>query len=49
MQNKIKWSSIASAAVYIAAGIAPGMVRLSCGLENTEDLLADVEQALEQV
>ena len=33
----------------IAAGIAPGMVRLSCGLENTEDLLADVEQALEQV
>ncbi|MDO4807063.1 MAG: PLP-dependent transferase, partial [Coriobacteriales bacterium] len=33
----------------VAAGIAPSMVRLSCGLESTEDLLADVAQALEQV
>ena len=29
-----------------AAGIAPDMVRLSCGIEATEDLIADVEQAL---
>ncbi len=29
-----------------AAGIAPDMVRLSCGIESTEDLIADVEQAL---
>ena len=29
----------------IAAGIAPGMIRLSVGLENVEDILADVEQA----
>jgi O-acetylhomoserine (thiol)-lyase len=32
----------------VAAGVAPNMVRLSCGLETTEDLLADVAQALEQ-
>jgi O-acetylhomoserine (thiol)-lyase len=32
----------------VAAGVAPNMVRLSCGLESTEDLLADVEQALGQ-
>jgi len=30
-----------------AAGISPGMVRLSCGLEGTEDLIADLEQALD--
>jgi O-acetylhomoserine (thiol)-lyase len=30
-----------------AAGIGPGMVRLSCGLEGTEDLIADLEQALD--
>jgi cystathionine gamma-synthase/methionine-gamma-lyase len=27
-------------------GIADGMVRLSCGLEDPEDLCADLEQAL---
>lgn len=30
----------------MAAGISPSMVRLSCGLEGTEDLIADLEQAL---
>ena len=30
-----------------AAGIAPDMVRLSCGIEDTQDLLDDVAQALE--
>ena len=29
-----------------AAGISPAMVRFSCGLEGTEDLIADIEQAL---
>jgi cystathionine beta-lyase/cystathionine gamma-synthase len=28
------------------AGLAPGTVRLSIGLEDTEDLIEDVEQAL---
>ena len=30
------------------AGITPGMVRFSVGLENIDDILADVDQALEQ-
>ncbi|MCI6843543.1 MAG: O-acetylhomoserine aminocarboxypropyltransferase/cysteine synthase [Coriobacteriaceae bacterium] len=29
-----------------AAGISPAMVRMSCGIEGTDDLVADVEQAL---
>ncbi|MCR5664638.1 MAG: methionine gamma-lyase [Oscillospiraceae bacterium] len=29
-----------------ASGIAPGLIRLSAGLENAEDILADLEQAL---
>jgi len=32
-----------------AAGIPAGMIRLSCGLENKADLIADLEQALEQI
>ena len=32
-----------------ACGISPDMVRLSCGIESTEDLIADVAQALEQI
>lgn len=28
------------------AGIPAGLVRLSCGLEDKEDLLADLQQAL---
>ena len=30
-------------------GMGPGMIRLSCGVEETEDLLADLEQAFEGV
>ncbi|MBR3234114.1 MAG: O-acetylhomoserine aminocarboxypropyltransferase/cysteine synthase [Atopobiaceae bacterium] len=33
----------------VAAGVMPNMVRLSCGLEDAEDLIADVEQALAQL
>ena len=33
----------------VAAGITPGLIRLSVGLENVEDILEDVKQALEQV
>jgi O-acetylhomoserine (thiol)-lyase len=32
-----------------AAGISPSLVRISCGLEGTDDLVADVAQALERV
>ena len=33
----------------VAAGISPAMVRMSCGIEGTDDLVADVEQALASV
>ncbi|HEX3640604.1 MAG TPA: aminotransferase class I/II-fold pyridoxal phosphate-dependent enzyme [Ktedonobacteraceae bacterium] len=30
----------------LAAGISPGLIRLSVGIENVEDILADLDQAL---
>ena len=33
----------------IAAGINPGMIRFSVGLENVEDIIADIDSALEKV
>ena len=32
-----------------AAGVGADLIRLSCGLENAQDLIADIAQALEQV
>ena len=32
-----------------AAGIPPDLIRLSIGLEDPEDLIADLEQALKKV
>ena len=32
-----------------ASGIAPGMIRLSVGLENAEDIIADLKQALDRL
>ena len=29
-----------------AAGVSPDLVRLSVGIENIEDLIADIEQAM---
>ncbi len=29
------------------AGVAPDLIRLSVGIENVEDIIADLEQALE--
>ena len=31
-----------------AAGVPAGMIRISCGLEDAADLIADIKQALEQ-
>lgn len=31
-----------------AVGITPGLIRISAGLENIEDILGDVEQAINQ-
>ena len=33
----------------IAAGVNPGLIRLSVGLENVEDIIADLEQSLKNV
>ena len=33
----------------IAAGVPAGLVRISCGLEDKEDLIADLAQALEKI
>ena len=33
----------------VAAGIEPGMVRLSVGLEDVNDILADIEQAFDRI
>ena len=33
----------------VAAGIDGGMIRLSVGLENVEDIMADVQQALDKI
>lgn len=31
------------------AGIAPDLIRLSVGLENVDDILDDIKQALDQI
>ncbi|MFQ7235026.1 MAG: PLP-dependent transferase, partial [Enterococcus hulanensis] len=31
------------------AGISPGLVRLSCGIENVKDILADLQQAFDKL
>lgn len=38
-----------SDAELTAAGISPDLVRLSCGLESAEDLIADLDQALSKI
>ena len=32
-----------------AAGVSPDLVRFSCGIENSEDLIADIKQALDNI
>lgn len=31
---------------WVKLGISPSLIRLSCGIEDTADLVADLEQAL---
>ena len=33
----------------VAAGINPGLIRFSVGLENVDDIIADIEQAMAKV
>ena len=32
-----------------AAGVSPDLIRLSCGLESSDDLIADIANALENI
>ena len=36
-------------AALIGAGITPELIRLTIGIEDTEDLIADIEQALAKI
>ncbi len=38
-----------SDADLLASGVAPDLVRLSCGLEDADDLIADIQQALDKI
>ncbi len=38
--------SFQSAGERDAAGIAPGLIRLSVGIERAEDIIADLDRAL---
>lgn len=33
----------------VEAGVAPDLIRFSVGIEDVEDIIADIEQALDQV
>ena len=33
----------------LEAGVAPDLIRLSVGLENADDLIADLQQALDKI
>lgn len=45
----VGWSSSKFPCELAAAGITPDLVRMSCGIEDAADLIADIEQALEAV
>ena len=44
--NKDRYPYDGSEADLLAAGIDPNLMRLSIGLENADDLIADIENAL---
>lgn len=33
----------------LEAGVQPDLIRFSVGIENTEDIIADLDQALSQI
>ena len=39
--------SVISMKQLLEAGVTPGMIRFSVGIENIEDILEDLEQALD--
>jgi len=41
------WRAVLTDEEVVAAGLQPGLVRLSCGLEEPADLLDDLDRALD--
>ncbi|MBO7157185.1 MAG: O-acetylhomoserine aminocarboxypropyltransferase/cysteine synthase, partial [Clostridia bacterium] len=33
----------------VSSRVSPDLIRFSCGIESAEDIIADIEQALEQI
>lgn len=33
----------------VTSGISAGLIRISCGIENIEDILADIQQAFDAI
>ena len=33
----------------LAAGITPDLIRFSCGIEDADDIIADIKQALDKI
>ena len=33
----------------IEAGVQPDLIRFSCGIESADDIIADIEQALQAI
>ncbi len=42
------WVKSLTPAELEAAGVSPGLVRFSCGIEHHDDLVADVRDALDR-
>jgi methionine-gamma-lyase len=40
------WGAVLTEQQLVAAGVEPGLVRLACGLEDTADLIEDLDRAL---
>jgi methionine-gamma-lyase len=43
------WGALLSEEEITAAGLPPGLIRLSCGLEDVDDLLDDLDRALDSL
>jgi cystathionine beta-lyase/cystathionine gamma-synthase len=42
------WKAVLSEQEMSDAGLRPGLVRLACGLEDANDVIQDLDQALDQ-
>ncbi|KWA33762.1 hypothetical protein WL27_03465 [Burkholderia multivorans] len=49
IQPSALWAGRLSPELVSKQGVDPGLIRFSAGIEETEDLLADIRQALEQI